>query len=202
MPRQYNFLDKIFQSTSGTHRAAPCPFCGTEFDVRGLTLTESMSRRRDKTNYTCYSCGMIISHTAVDLAAFLEFWNARNIPVITHELTDFLTEIAQSVGCLPSYADASPFGGNDHIRLKIACLMSIILRSPVLTKMLDERNTDEPIFVLRAKDEAAIRVLNDWFERNAANLKGNSGKIKQFNDIVAAFHKWRGENTEKIKRAD
>jgi hypothetical protein len=63
------------------------------------------------------------------------------------------------------------------------------------------KDTDEPVFTLRAQDALAPFVVRQWL--NDARINGvNEGKIRRGREHLDAIVKWQEEHPDKVKIPD
>lgn len=60
---------------------------------------------------------------------------------------------------------------------------------------------DEPVFILRAKDAAALIVLEDYYEA-AEEVGASTEFLKSILDVEATFGDWQNDNADKVKVPD
>lgn len=67
---------------------------------------------------------------------------------------------------------------------------------------LNKAEHDEPIFVLRAKDPAAIRTIEHWIAQRICSGfdKEEDPKIQTARQLIKEMDRWQHDNPSKIKQ--
>lgn len=79
--------------------------------------------------------------------------------------------------------------------------MVLVFDREQVLAMLARVPEDEPIFVLRAQDAAAVHALEAWIEE-ASRLEANVEKLEGAEEHRTAFVDWQGRHPNKVKVPD
>ena len=63
------------------------------------------------------------------------------------------------------------------------------------------KDTDEPVFILRAQDVVALETVRNWIE-SAEDAGTDEAKLQQAEEHAEAFVAWQEAHPEKVKIPD
>lgn len=67
--------------------------------------------------------------------------------------------------------------------------------------LIRARENNEPVFVLRAKDKAAVKAIQAY-QAECRRLECDNSHIEDVQSILEEFALWRANNMEQVKKPD